>query len=532
MALQLILISVVILACVLCNRLSSRLGIPMLLAFILLGMFFGSDGVIKIAFEDYHLAETICSTALIFIIFYGGFGTNWQEARSVTPQAAALSSLGVVLTAGLTGLFCRFALGIEWAESLLIGSVLGSTDAASVFSILRSKKLSLKYGTSSLLEMESGSNDPCAYTLTLIVLSAMRGEGSAWAMIGMVVAQIVFGVAIGAAVAFLALWALRRFRFVTEGFDAAFVLAAAVLAYALPTAVGGNGYLSAYLVGIFLGNQKFPGRKALVHFFDGLTGLMQMLIFFLLGLLAFPSQMPAILLPSLMIALFLTFVARPAAVFALLLPFRARLPQIFVVSWAGLRGAASIVFAIIATVDPAYMRHDVFHIAFCVVLFSIALQGSLLPKVARRAGLIDEEGDVLKTFSDYASETEIQFFRLEIRPEHPWAGKRVREILFPPDTVLALLRRGEKIISPRGETQLQAGDLLVMCAPEYQGGEAIQLSEVEIGRRHDWCGRLLAEVPIPAGDLVVLIKRGTGTVIPNGGVRLQSGDILVLHSGA
>lgn len=186
LATQLLFSAIVILACVLCNRLSSKLGMPMLLAFIALGMFFGSDGVIKITFENYGLAEKVCSVALIFIMFYGGFGTSWREARAVAPQAVALSTLGVILTALLTGVFCRFALQIGWAESFLIGAVLGSTDAASVFSILRFKRLSLKFGTASLLEMESGSNDPCAYMLTILVLSIMNGAGAPGALAYMV----------------------------------------------------------------------------------------------------------------------------------------------------------------------------------------------------------------------------------------------------------------------------------------------------------------------------------------------------------
>lgn len=531
MAVQLLLAAVIIMACVLCNKLSSKIGMPMLLAFIALGMFFGSDGVIKIAFENFGLAETICSVALIFIMFYGGFGTSWEEAKPVALQAGVLSTLGVILTAVLTGVFCHFVLHIGWLESLLIGSVLGSTDAASVFSILRSKKLSLKYGTSSLLEMESGSNDPCAYMLTVIVLSIMSGSGSLWEIIYMVFAQVVYGSVIGVAVAFGALWVLRHFKFATDGFDSTFVLAVAVLAYALPAVIGGNGYLSAYIVGIILGNSKFPKRKSMVHFFDGLTGLMQMLIFFLLGLLAFPSQMPAILLPSLFIALFLTLVARPVAVYLLLAPFKAKFSQKLVVSWAGLRGAASIVFAIMATVSPAYTKHDVFHIAFCVVLFSIALQGSLLPFVAKKAGLIDENGDVLKTFSDYAKETEVLFFRLEVNSKHAWVGRKVRDIHFPPGTMLALLKRGDELISPRGTTEINAGDILVMSAPEYLDDGSIRLSELEIGKNHEWCGESLASLPLPKGDLIVLIKRGDRTIIPNGGVKIKPNDVLVFHAG-
>lgn len=315
-----------------------------------------------------------------------------------------------------------------------------------------------------------------------------------------------------------------------DGFDAAFVLAAAVLAYALPAAVGGNGYLSAYLVGIILGNKSFPRRKALVHFFDGLTGLMQMLIFFLLGLLAFPSQIPAILLPSLAIALFLTLIARPIAVFLLLAPFRSPFSQKLVTSWAGLRGASSIVFAIMATVDPAYTKNDVFHIAFCVVLFSIAIQGSLLPLVAKKAGLIDEEDDVLKIFSDYTGDAEIQFFGLEIREGHSWAGKTVREIPLPPDTLLVLLQRGSTTLAPRGSTELLPGDRLVMSAPEYGDQDLVRFTEMEIGSCHSWCGQKLADLPLPRGELIILVKRRGRSIIPNGGTRLQPEDILVFHS--
>ena len=323
----LLLIGIIILLCVVCNRVSQRLGIPMLLIFILLGMFFGTDGVVKIPFDDFPLAERICSAALVFIMFYGGFGTNWKQARPVAVQSVLLSTLGVVLTACLTGLFCHFVLRITFWESMLIGAVTGSTDAASVFSILRSKKLSLRHHTDSLLEVESGSNDPCSYMLTAIILSVMSGTATGGEIAYLVFAQLVYGVVSGILMALLSLWVLRRFRFATQGFDTIFVVAMVLFSYALPTVFGGNGYLSAYLFGILLGNRPLPNKKQLVHFFDGVTGLMQMLIFFLLGLLSFPSQMPAVLVPALLIALFLTFVARPAAVFLLLTPFRCPLRQ-------------------------------------------------------------------------------------------------------------------------------------------------------------------------------------------------------------
>ena len=193
----LLLSALVILACVLCNKLSSKLGVPTLLAFILLGMFFGSDGVVKIPFDNYGLAQNICSFALIFIMFYGGFGTNWSQAKPVAGKAAILSSFGTAFTAGLVGLFCWAVLSLPTLESFLLGAVIASTDAASVFSILRSKRLNLRDHTASLLEVESGSNDPFSYMLTLILLTLMTGEISAPAVVYQIFAQLVYGGALG-----------------------------------------------------------------------------------------------------------------------------------------------------------------------------------------------------------------------------------------------------------------------------------------------------------------------------------------------
>ena len=278
---MLILTAVVIVICIILNKISNRLGIPMLLGFIVLGMVFGSDGILKIQFDNFAFADHICSTALIFIMFYGGFGTNWNEAKPIAVKAVGLSTLGVVLTAGFVGLFCHYVLKISFLESMLIGSLLASTDAASVFSILRSKRLNLKYNTASILEIESGSNDPAAYMLTVIVMTLIKGQASGGQIAYMLFSQIVYGIGIGVVIALVASQILKRFKFTTSGFDTIFVVAVAVFSYALPTYVGGNGYLSAYIVGIILGNSKIRNKKTLVPFFDGINGLMQMLIFFL-----------------------------------------------------------------------------------------------------------------------------------------------------------------------------------------------------------------------------------------------------------
>lgn len=533
MALYLTVGAAIAIICVVFNKISNKIGVPMLFAFILLGMLFGSDGLFKIRFENFEFAEKICSVSLIFIIFYGGFGTKWSSAKKVAAKSLLLSSAGTLLTAFLTGLFCYYVLRFSMAESMLVGAVLSSTDAASVFNILRSKSLNLKYGTASVLELESGSNDPWAYMLTIIVLSVMSGGVSGWKTSYMLFAQIFYGLGIGVLIALGAVWALKNIEFESDGFDTIFIAAAAVLSYALPALVGGNGYLSCYLVGIVLGNSRIKNKKAQVHFFDGLTGLMQILLFFLLGLLSFPSHIPKIIIPSLLIAAALTFIVRPIAVGILMLPFRAKLDQIAVVSWAGLRGATSIVFAILATVSDAYTKSDVFHIVFCVVLLSIGIQGTLLPKVSQWFGMIDDEESVMKTFTDYSNETEIQFIRLNIKKSHPWIDLKIKEISLPPDTLIVMISRDGRTVIPRGSTVICEGDVLVLSAVGYEskkpGNQQLLLSEEEITPSHEWAGKTVSET-IPRNVLVVMIKRGGKTIIPNGNSRVKPGDVLVLHT--
>lgn len=531
MNLALLFASGIIIACVFFNKVSGKIGLPMLLIFILLGMLFGSDGIMKIPFENYKFAEQICSVALIFIIFYGGFGTKWSEAKKVAGKSILLSSAGVILTALLTGLFCHFVLHFSLLEGLLIGAVISSTDAASVFSVLRSKKLNLKYGTASILELESGSNDPWAYMMTLIILSVMKGQNSPSAFAYTLFAQVVYGVLFGAGVALVATRILKKFHFETAGFDAIFVTGVAIFSYALSSQVGGNGYLSTYIVGIVLGNTKFPNKKSLVHFFDGITGFTQILIFFLLGLLAFPSEIPGILLPAISILLFLTLVARPLSVFVLMQPFRAPLAQQAMIAWAGLRGATSIVFAIIATVDDAYTKNDVFHIVFCIVLISIGIQGTLLPWVAKKLNMIDNNENVMRTFNDYSEETEVQFIRLHIRADSYWAKKEIQEIVLPPGLLIVMILRNNEKVIPTGKTELLPDDILILSAEGFYDDHTFILSEMVIPPQHEWCGKTLSEISMPKDNLIIMIKRGGETVIPNGRIEIAANDVLVMTSG-
>ena len=531
----LLLLSVSTIACILCNKITAKIGIPMLLAFLCVGMLCGEDGILGISFNDYQLTENVCTAALILIIFYGGFGTKWSAAKPVAGRAILLSTVGVFLTAVAVGGFCHIVLHVELLESLLIGSVISSTDAASVFSILRAKKLNLKYGTASLLEVESGSNDPIAYLMVTIVVAMMETSVSAGSVLYQVFAQIVFGVGIGAALALVVLFFLRRFQFDTSGFDLVFMLAVAILSYVVPTMIGGNGYLSAYIAGIILGNAELSNKKNLVHFFDGVTGLMQLLVFFILGMLCTPTKLIGVLLPALDIAIFLTFLARPLVVGVLLTPFRAKFSQQLLISWAGLRGATSAIFAITAVAGmeaagSVTLKYDLFHLVFCIVLFSIALQGTFLPWVSKKLHMIDDSQNVLKTFTDYTDEEIIQTLQLPIHANHAWVDQPVSSIALPPDTLLAMLIRNGKTVIPKGNTKIEQGDVVVLSAGNCQQTANMQLSELVIDDHHKWNGKQIRNLNLGKKTLILMIQRGSETIIPQGDTEILAGDTVVLHS--
>lgn len=530
MEITLLIIAAVIILCIIANRISGKFGVPMLLAFIAIGMLFGSDGIFKIPFDNYAVAETSCSIALIFIMFYGGFGTNLHQAKPVAVKSMLLASVGVVITALLTGIFCHFVLNFSWAEGMLVGVCLGSTDAAAVFSILRRNRLNLKYNTASLLEMESGSNDPIAYMLTMVVLSVMQGTATAGDLALMLVLQLALGIAFGFLIGILAWQIFKRFKPETAGFDSVFMVAVVLLSYAAPAALGGNGYLSAYIVGIYLGNKPIQGKRNLVHFFDGTTGLLQMAVFFMLGLLVFPSKLPEVLVSGLLISLFMTFIARPAAVFGVLAPFKCKLNQMLLVSFAGLRGVAAIVFAIMATAATNFQEYDLFHTVFLSVLFSLLVQGSLISFAAKKFKMIDNTNNVMTTFNDYSEELPIQFIKYNIAEHGRWVGKQIKDLTLPPDTIIALIVRGKERIVPNGFTQIEGGDMIVLCAPAISDKEGICLTEINVTKESLYCDLKLSELPPDNGQLIILVKRGDKVIIPKGDTVFNEGDTLVVNS--
>lgn len=527
----LLLCGIVCIVCILSNKLSAKIGVPALLVFILLGMLFGSDGLFRIQFSDYNITNQICTIALIFIMFYGGFGTNWKVARPVAPQAILLSSLGVIITAVLTGLFCHFVLRMTLLEGLLIGAIISSTDAASVFSILRSKKLNLKHGLASMLEIESGSNDPTAYMLTVILLTLM-GPGGDTPFWYLIFSQVVYGLAIGFGLAFASAFLLKRIRLGNSALHMIFMVGIALVAYALPTMIGGNGYLSVYITGIVLGNSKIRHKVELAHFFDGFTWIMQIALFFIIGLLSFPSQIPQILLPAIAIALFLTFVSRPVTVFSILTPFRTPLRQQTLVAWSGLRGAASIVFAIYAVVSNAYTSNDLFHIVFCVALLSVAIQGTLLPPLARKLGLVDDSDTVLKTFTDYQGLSQMQLIDIPVIEGHPWTGQKIKDLGLPGGILIIMLRRKNKSLIPKGDTLVKTGDVLVLSATPFAGEDDYVLSEEYITKKHHWYFQPVKNIHLPEGSFVLMIKRDGYEFVPNRDTIVLADDTVVISDEA
>ena len=333
-----------------------------------------------------------------------------------------------------------------------------------------------------------------------------------------------FGLLTGAAAA----WLLRQDLLRSQESRTVFLFAVMLLSYALPAACGGNGYLSAYLCGIWLGNSRLTQKRYLVHFFDVVTHVAQVLIFFLLGLLVTPVRLPAVLLPALAVMAFLTFVARPLVCTVLLLPFRAPWGQIGMTAWAGLRGAASIVFAISAVLSGIGMTYDLFNLVFCIVLLSMAVQGTLLPRMAGKLSMTDRGADVGKTFTDYQEESDIGFVEIRLVPGHLWCGMSVSQLSLPPELLVAMVDRSGTAIVPRGDTQLQEGDRLVLAARSFEDQEHLNIREVPVERGSKWAGQPISQLSNTKPRLIILIKRGLETVIPTGSTVICPGDVLVV----
>lgn len=516
----------VILLCILAEKFSDRFGMPALILFMFVGILFGSDGIFKIHFDNFKTAENLCSFALIFIMFYGGFNTKWKAAKEVAVKSVLLSTVGVVITAGITAILCKFILHMSIEDSFLIGAVLSSTDAASVFAILRKKKLNLKDGSASLLEVESGSNDPVAYLLTIIAISVVN-TGELGNVFGTIVLQLFVGVMIGIILAKFCLYILQRTSLISEGMDTIFIIAMVLGCYALTSYLQGNAYLSIYLFGIYTGNNRINNKQTIIGFLDGLTSLSQIAIFFVIGLLSFPKEMPEIIPTALAVVVILTVIARPVAVFLLLRPLKCSVKQCLLVSWAGLRGASSSVFAITAVAAGVPMQKDLFQIAFMVSLFSAAIQGTLLPNVARKLDMVDDKADVRKTFNDYQDETDFQLMKMHIPDGHNWENKKIKEVSMPTGSLALMILRDNKKIVTRGDVEIHAGDDIILSVPPYNSKE--KLKERYINKSHAWCDKMIRDIVIPKDMIIAMVLRDNETIIPDGKTVIRENDIVVLY---
>ncbi|MCL2088154.1 MAG: potassium/proton antiporter [Oscillospiraceae bacterium] len=468
MYITLIVVSLIVLLCIFLNKALYRFGVPSLLVFLVLGMLMGSDGIGGIYFDNFDIAEEVSYFALVFIMFYGGFGTKWDTAKPVAVKAGIMSSLGTVITAVVIGFFCSIIFGVPFLYGLLFGSIVGSTDAASVFSILRSRKLNLKNGLAPLLELESGSNDPFAYMMTTLTISVIQVQGEdmgVFSIVGTIAAQIGIAVTIGTVIAVATVFVLKHLNLEVDGFYPILIFAIIILSFSLCSMIGGNGFLCVYILGIIVGNSSFFNKISTVNFFDSISWIMQIMLFFILGLLSFPSHLPSVAIPGIIISVLLIVAARPLATFSILSWFRVPFKDQILVSWVGLRGAASIVFAVVAI--KAFgdgLPYDLFHLVFFVALFSVMIQGTLMPLIANKLDLVDkdDENAVMKTFTDYFDETNTNLSEYRITKSDRFWGKCIAQADIPENILILLIKRGDGIILPKGSTEFMEDDILVM----------------------------------------------------------------------
>ncbi|MCL2013528.1 MAG: potassium/proton antiporter [Oscillospiraceae bacterium] len=374
----------ILIVSVLSCKITNKTGLPVLVGFILIGAFIGR----KFDFLDVANAERICNYALLFIIFAGGFQTDFKRSKPVLTVSATLATVGVVLTAAAVAAFAYFVLNIGLYAAILLGAVMSPTDAASVFSVLSSKKLNLKNNLGQVLEMESGSNDPLAYMLTIVFLAIATGESVNVPLL--LVMQILIGASIGFAAGMLGRRMINKLNLEIDGIYSVLICGIAMFIYGLTGLLHGNGFLAVYIGGIVLGSGKIVHKTFLSKTCGSVSMLMQIVLFIVLGILWIPSSFVSVLISGLLFAVFLIFIIRPSVVFLLMKPFGYKLKEISLVSWAGFRGASSIVFSTYLLAAKLAYAEYIFSVVFFVCLLSVILQGSFLAPLAKRLGLTDD----------------------------------------------------------------------------------------------------------------------------------------------
>jgi potassium/hydrogen antiporter len=465
--LLLLIAAVLVLLSILASKVSARIGIPALLLFLVIGMLAGSDGPGGIYFDNPWLAQLLGSTALAYILFAGGLQTEWRVVRPVAAPALALASIGVVLTALAVGIFAHYLIGFSWLEGLLLGAIVSSTDAAAVFSILRSRSTRLKGNLEPLLELESGSNDPMAVFLTIAFTNLLRMPDTPLISIfPLFILQFGLGAVIGWLLGNAAVRFINRLNLSDDGLYPVLTTAIVILVYGLVAALGGNGFLAVYIAGLILGNSSFIHKKSLTNFHDGLTWIMQIMMFLILGLQVFPSRLTAVIDVGLFVALFLMLVGRPLSVFITLIPFKFSFREKSIISWVGLRGAAPIILATFPLLANLPEASNLFHLVFFVVLVSVLLQGSSLPLVGNWLGLnasISPQVEEMPLPERFTSLYNGQIIEISIPRGSKAHNQRIMDLSLPKNSLVVLIQRDASFIIPRGDVSLRAGDRVLLA---------------------------------------------------------------------
>ncbi|MBE0564513.1 MAG: potassium/proton antiporter [Krumholzibacteria bacterium] len=451
----------------LASKLSERIGVPALLVFLGVGMLAGSDALGLVYFDDANLANGIGTVALAYILFSGGFDTRWSVVRPVVGRGVLLSTVGVLLTMGILGLVVWLVFGFSFKGALLLAAIVSSTDAAAVFSVLRSRGVSLKGRLRPLLELESGSNDPMAVFLTLGILDLLMNPLLAWtSLLTGFVLQMALGAGVGLGLGRLAAILLNRVRLDYEGLYPVLSFSLVPLVFGAAAAIGGNGFLAVYAAGIVIGNSEILHRRSLMRFHDGLSWLMQIGMFLTLGLLVFPSRLPAVMGIGLVVSAVLVFVARPLAVYLCMLGSGFSWRERTLVGWTGLRGAVPIVLATFPLMLGYPESERAFNVVFFVVCVSVLLQGRSLMLVARWLG-VDQPLDAKPPYPlefDKVEGLQGETCELEVLPGSPADGKRIMDLGLPANVLVLLVRRGREFLVPGGQTELRGRDTLLVLA--------------------------------------------------------------------
>ena len=458
---------------VLVGKTGAKFGVPALLLFLGVGMLAGSDGF-GIYFDSPQIAQFIGTVALCIILFSGGMDTHYREIKPILAPGVTLATLGVLMTTIITGLFIyslsdllpgNFQLGL--LESMLLAAVMSSTDSASVFSILRSKGISLKERLRPTLELESGSNDPMAYMLTILLIQVIEIGVIDWPhSIVLLFMQLSIGAAAGFALGYAIVWIINRINVPNESLYPVLLFSCVFFVFAFTNLLQGNGYLAVYIAGLVVGNRKLVHKRSLTTFFDGFTWLFQIVMFLTLGLLVNPSELPAVAGVGLLVAIFMIVVSRPISVFTCLLPFRRFTTRARVyISWVGLRGAVPIIFAtyplMSAEIPNARM---IFNIVFFVTIVSLLVQGTTVSAMARWLGLVGKSEE--KEIFNVALPDEIKsaMSEIELTDEALSGGNKLMNLSLPDNTLVVMVKRREQYFVPKGHTHLQSGDRLLVIS--------------------------------------------------------------------